>query len=137
MITFFRHYLFLTPIVVLVLCELTKLLVHMIRTGEWHEKLFVPGGFPSTHSAFVTSMLIIVAHKSDIGSPEFVIALCISAITWYDAIFVRRELGLQAHVLNKLQKRAHLRERLGHTLLEVLGGIAFGAFFTMLGIALA
>lgn len=137
MLPFLHQYLFLTPVLVLVLCELTKAGIAILRKGAWHEQLFVPGGFPSTHSAFVTSMLTIVGHKSTVESPEFVIAFCVAAITWYDAIFVRNELGRQAEILNKLQHWKHLRVRLGHTFTQVLGGILFGGAITLIGIALA
>lgn len=137
MLPFFRQYLFLTPVLVILLSEVTKLCIHRLKEGNWHDRLLLPGGFPSTHSAFVASMLIIVAHKIGVHSPEFAIAFCLCAITWYDSIFVRRQLGLQAELLNQLQRDVHLRSRLGHTATEVLGGIAFGAAITLVGISIA
>lgn len=129
-----RDYLFLIPLVVLVLCELTKALVEGLRTGNWHEKLFHSGGMPSTHSAFVTSLLILVGYKTTLTSIEFAIAFCFAAVMWYDAMSSRRAIGLQAALLNKMQKLQHLTERLGHSFAEVLGGIVFGSAVTMVGI---
>ena len=132
-----RQYLFLIPLVVLVASEITKLAVSYLKTGSWHEKFFHPGGFPSSHSAFVTSLLIIVWRRLGPDSAEFAIAFCFACIVWYDAIFARRELGIRAHTLNRLQHWEKLRERLGHSFAEVLGGIGFGAAVTILGISLS
>lgn len=132
-----RQYPFLIPVVVMVLCELTKALVENVRTGQWHLALFRSGGMPSTHSAFVTSMLIIVERMTGMGSTEFVIAFAVAAVVWYDAMNVRREVGLQAEILNKLQKLKHFTERVGHSFKEVIGGIIFGTAVTYVGVWLS
>ncbi|MBI3332360.1 divergent PAP2 family protein [Candidatus Peregrinibacteria bacterium] len=134
---YLRAYLFLIPLFVLVLSELVKIAVEGIRTGNWHERLFRSGGMPSSHSAFVTSLLMIVEHKRGIESVEFAIAFCFAAIVWYDAMGVRREVGRQAELLNRLQKWQKLSVNLGHSFLEVLGGIVFGAAVTLVGIWLS
>lgn len=132
-----RQYPFLIPVVVMFFCELTKAVVENMRTGQWHLALFRSGGMPSTHSAFVTSMLIIVERMTGMGSTEFVIAFAVAAVVWYDAMNVRREVGLQAEMLNKLQKFRHFTERVGHSFREVLGGIVFGTAVTYVGIWLS
>ncbi|MDD4319674.1 MAG: divergent PAP2 family protein [Candidatus Peribacteraceae bacterium] len=129
-----RTYLFLIPLVVLLLSEIVKMLVDQRRTGEWHAPLFRPGGMPSSHSAFVTSLLIVVGRKLGVESTEFAISFVFAAIVWYDAMSARRELGEQAAILNRLQQWKHLKERLGHSFIEVVAGIAFGAVVTMVGI---
>lgn len=134
---FLRTYLFLIPVVVLVLSELAKLLVGRIRTGEWRDHFFHPGGMPSSHSAFVTSLLILVGRKLGTDSVEFSIAFVFASIVWYDAMSARRALGQQAAVLNRLQHWKHLSERLGHSFKEVLAGIVFGAAVTQVGIWLS
>src|SRR3989338_6619356 len=129
------RYLFLIPVVVLVLCEITKLSVASVRQGRFaYEAFFHAGGFPSSHSAFVTSLLIVVGRMSGIESVEFAIAVVFASIVWYDAFHARRELGLQAEILNRLQKWKHFTTQLGHSFKEVVGGIAFGALVTMIGI---
>src|SRR5205823_866318 len=131
------EYLFLIPLTVAFLCELTKLWIEIWKSGNWHEKLFRPGGFPSTHSAFVTSLVIIVGRKLGTTSPEFAIAFVFACLMWYDAMSSRRAIGEQAKLLNRLQKWERLTERLGHSFLEVLGGIAFGSLVTAVGIWLS
>jgi acid phosphatase family membrane protein YuiD len=137
MLDYLRTYLFLIPLVVLVFAEVTKMVIDQLREGTWHARLFQPGGFPSSHSAFVTSLLIVVGRKLGLESTEFAIAFVFAAIVWYDAMSARRALGEQAKILNRLQHWQHFRERLGHSLTEVLGGITFGAIVTVFGIWLS
>lgn len=132
-----HDYLFTIPVVVLVLTEITKMLVENFRSGAWHLALFRPGGFPSSHSAFVTSLLIIVWHKLGLQSVEFAMAFVFAGIVWYDAMSVRRAVGEQAKALNQLQTLRHFAERLGHSFVEVIGGIAFGAVVTAIGIVMS
>jgi uncharacterized protein len=129
-----RQYPFLIPVVVMVLSELTKAAIEHIRTGEWRDGLFRTGGLPSTHSAFVTSLLIIVERKMGMHTVEFAIAFVFAAVVWYDAITLRHEVGLQAEALNKLQKKTRFRVQIGHSLKEVVAGIIFGTAVTYVGI---
>jgi len=131
------QYLFLIPLVVLVLCEITKLTVEWVRKGSWHPKLFHPGGMPSSHSALVTSLLIVVGKKLGVSSVEFAISFVFASIVWYDAMSARRALSQQAEILNRLQHWKRLRVELGHSFSEVLAGIVFGAAVTLLGIFLS
>ena len=133
----FRLYPFLIPFVVGVLCEITKIINEGIRTGRWHDGIFRPGGMPSTHSAFVTSLLIVVWQKMGPESSEFAIAFVFACIVWYDAMHSRKEIGQQAKILNRLQHWEHLAERVGHSFKEVVGGIVFGAVVTSVGIWLS
>lgn len=129
-----RTYLFLIPLVVLVLCEIAKYFVEELRTGAGHRHLFQQGGMPSTHSAFVMSLLIVVGHKTGADSVPFAISTVLACIVWYDAIGVRAILGEQARVLNVLQHFHRLKETLGHSFTEVAAGIGFGAAVTVIGI---
>lgn len=132
--TLLSTYLFLIPLVVLVLSEIVKYITEEMKSGAGHRHLFQQGGMPSTHSAFVTSLLIVVGRKSGVDSVAFAITTVFACIVWYDAIGVRAVLGEQARVLNLLQHVHRLRETLGHSLPEVFAGIAFGAAVTMVGI---
>ncbi|MEK7218876.1 MAG: divergent PAP2 family protein [Patescibacteria group bacterium] len=132
-----RTYLFLIPLVVLILAEVTKMLVEQAKTGSGHLRLFHPGGMPSSHSAFVTSLLIVVGKKLGVDSVEFAIAFVFASVTWYDAFSSRHAIGEQAKILNRLQHWQHLTERLGHTLKEVAGGILFGTLVTVIGVWIA
>ncbi|PIR52537.1 hypothetical protein COU76_05780 [Candidatus Peregrinibacteria bacterium CG10_big_fil_rev_8_21_14_0_10_49_10] len=127
-------YIFLIPLVVLVLTECMKVVVEWARGGVWHQKLFHPGGMPSTHSAFVTSLLIVVWRKLGIESTEFAIAFCFACFVWYDAMVTRRVLEEQSKLLNRIQHFKKFAEDVGHSALEVVAGILFGAMVTAVGI---
>jgi hypothetical protein len=129
-----RHYIFLIPLIVGILSEILKIITEGIERGAWHEGLFRSGGMPSSHSAFVTSLLIVVGKIVGTTSIEFAIAFVFACIVWYDALSFRHALGEQAKILNRLQHWEHLSERLGHSFKEVIGGILFGAAITMVGI---
>ncbi len=131
---FLSTYIFIIPLIVGLLSEMLKIFTEGIERGTWHEGLFRPGGMPSTHSALVTSLLIVVAEKSGLDSVSFAIAFVFACLVWYDAMSSRRAIGQQAELLNRLQKWVHLSERLGHSFKEVVGGIVFGAVVTALGI---
>ncbi len=127
-------YIFIIPLIVGLLSEAVKVCTEGMERGAWHEGLFRSGGMPSSHSALVTSLLIVVAEKSGLDSVAFAIAFIFACIVWYDAVSSRRAIGEQAKILNRLQKWEHLSERLGHSLKEVVGGIIFGASITLIGI---
>ncbi len=129
-----REYPFIVPVVVALLSEIMKVTVEGLRTGQWHAGMFRSGGMPSSHSAFVTSLLIVVGRLSGLRSVEFAIVFVFACLTWYDATSSRRAIGEQAKILNRLQQWEKFSERLGHSLAEVLCGIAFGAIATMAGI---
>lgn len=113
------------------------MLTEYLRTGKWHATLFRTGGMPSSHSAFVTSLLIIVEQKVGMESVEFAMAFVFAAVVWYDALSLRREVGLQAEMLNRLQQWQHFTERVGHSFKEVIAGIIFGCVVTYIGIWLS
>ncbi len=131
------HYLFLIPLAVGLITETLKIVVEGIESGEWHRGIFRSGGMPSTHSAFVTSLLIVVALKSGPESTAFAISFVFACIIWYDAMSSRRAIGEQGKILNRLQKWSHFSERVGHSFKEVVGGIVFGAAITMIGVWLS
>ncbi len=128
------EYLFLIPLVVLFLSEVAKIIVEYVKTGDWDEGIFKTGGMPSSHSAFVTSLIIIVYQKLGMQSVEFAMAFVFASVVWYDAMSVRRAVGQQAEILNKLQRKQKLKIRLGHSFAEVIAGIAFGAVVTQIGV---
>lgn len=131
---FLRTYIFMIPIIVGLLAEMLKIIVEGIERGAWHEGILRPGGMPSSHSAIVTSLLIIVGWRTGLDSVEFAIAIVFAFIVWYDAASSRRAIGMQGKILNRLQKWVKFSERVGHSILEVCGGILFGAAITSLGI---
>jgi len=99
---------------------------------------FGTGGMPSSHAATMTGTTLAIGLFSGFDHPAFAIAVAISMIVIYDAAGVRREAGFHAEALNRLidewfaltktpqadQKK--LKEMLGHTPIEVVGGVLTG-----------
>lgn len=108
------------------------------------ERLVGSGGMPSSHSALVTAMTTSVARINGFSSTQFAIAVVVSLIVMYDASGVRRAAGKHAQEINKIKVQIDLldgqqdnfdpklKELLGHTPLEVIGGALLGVAVAML-----
>lgn len=117
--------------------QCSKVLLEFVSGRFSPDRLTGGGGMPSAHSATVCGLTTAVALTQGGGSPEFVIALFLAIIVIYDARGVRYETGQQARILNRLRERDEeegkaavqerpLQEKMGHTLPEILVGIAVG-----------
>lgn len=93
------------------------------------------GGMPSSHSSSVMGMSTAIGIINGYDSPIFGFALIISFVVMYDASGVRRSVGKQAIILNKMIldfyenhhiKEGRLKELVGHTPYEVLAGATLG-----------
>ncbi len=110
-----------------------KLPMEYFRTREWKWSILLSaGGMPSSHSALVVGVTHGVGLFYGFDSPLFALAVALTMIVIYDAAGVRRQAGMHAERINLLFDellRGHiwdeneLREVLGHTPLEVTGGI--------------
>ena len=96
---------------------------------------FAPGGMPSSHSALLVAGTIAVGLYHGFDNPLFAIAVAITMIVVHDAAGVRRQAGFHAERINYLFEellKGHgwdekdLKEVIGHTPLEVVGGIILG-----------
>lgn len=104
------------------------------------ERLVGSGGFPSSHTSFVISTTTALYFKNNGITDLFVVALVFSIVVMYDASGVRREAGRQAQILNQIVeyfskrnipvilkgREIALKELLGHTPIEVFGGLILG-----------
>lgn len=94
------------------------------------------GGMPSSHSALVVSLAMMVGFLHGFETAAFATCAVLSLVVMYDAAGVRRETGTQATVINQILKDVlingkpisdeELKELVGHTPLEVLGGAIVG-----------
>lgn len=119
------------------LAQLVKVLAKLFTTGKLDFRILAKsGGMPSSHSSCTMAMATSVGIIEGYNSVSFAIALCLASIVMYDAAGVRRTVGLQARVLNKMieeifSEHPHIsgeriKEFLGHTPKEVLVGALFG-----------
>ncbi|HPF88404.1 MAG TPA: divergent PAP2 family protein [Candidatus Limiplasma sp.] len=99
------------------------------------------GGMPSSHSAMVIALMMSVGFLDGFDTAAFGICVVLALIVMYDAIGVRRETGTQATVINRILKEVfinghrisdeELKELIGHTPFEVLGGVVVGCLTTV------
>lgn len=99
-------------------------------------RFFGPGGMPSSHSTIVCSLTVCIGLYEGFNTSIFVVCCVLSLIVMYDASGVRRAAGEQAKMINMIVdaweerdpvlKEKKLKELLGHTPLEVLGGAFLG-----------
>lgn len=118
------------------LAQVIKIPLDYLRTRRWNwALLFTTGGMPSSHSALVTSTTLAVGLYYGFDHPTFALGVAITMIVTYDAAGVRQQAGIHAQRINVIFEellRGHpinekdLRVVLGHTPLEVVGGILLG-----------
>jgi acid phosphatase family membrane protein YuiD len=120
----------LTPVITWAAVGPIKFLISSARNRRWAFNLVGNGGFPSNHSSVVTAMATLIALREGMGHPAFGVAVTLCFIVMIDANSLRQHVGRQAKAINRIAKDdgAHtwLRERMGHTLVEIGGGIATG-----------
>ena len=124
------------------LAQLIKVPLHYLLHREWDWGLLLStGGMPSSHSALVTGAFIAVGLQEGFNSALFAIAFVVAMIVVYDATGVRRHAGDHARVINLMidelltghpLAEKELKEVLGHTPREVLGGILLGMLMAYL-----
>lgn len=120
----------LTPFLAWLVAGITKFVINSVKAKRFALDLIGYGGLPSNHSAIVSSMAALVALKEGLGHPAFGVAVTLAFIVMLDANSLRRQVGKQAAAINKLavgsSDHHFLRERMGHTRVEIATGIAVG-----------
>jgi uncharacterized protein len=116
--------------------QLIKVPLEYIYTRRWNwSLLFNAGGMPSSHSALVAAIAYSTGVHSGFGSSDFALAFALAMIVIYDATGIRRQAGKHAEIINAMindlasghpLREEQLREVLGHTPLEALGGMLLG-----------
>ncbi|GAB2876565.1 hypothetical protein GCM10027277_52470 [Pseudoduganella ginsengisoli] len=119
-----------TPLITWTSVGPIKFLINSAKSRRWAFNLVGNGGFPSNHSAVVSSMATLIALREGMGHPAFGVAVTLCFIVIIDANSLRQHVGRQAAAINRIADgdKAHtwLRERMGHTLVEIAGGLATG-----------
>lgn len=120
----------LTPFLAWLVAGVLKFLVNSLRTGKLAFGLIGYGGLPSNHSAIVSSTAALIAFQEGLAQPAFGVAVTLAFIVILDASSLRRQVGKHARAINALVANSTehplLRERMGHTRLEIAAGIAVG-----------
>ena len=142
-----QNHVLITGLTGWILAQVLKIPIDLFQNRHWNWALFfAAGGMPSSHSALVTSTAMAVGLHYGFDNPMFGVATALAMIVVYDATGIRRQAGMQAQKINILVEELlkghpiseeHLREVLGHTPLEAMGGVilglivAFGLWFLL------
>ena len=118
------------------LAQIIKVPLYYLQTRKWNwALLFTTGGMPSSHSALMTATTLAIGLHYGLDHPTFALGVALTMIVTYDAAGVRQQAGIHAHRINVIfgellhghpVSERDLREVLGHTPLEVIGGILLG-----------
>lgn len=126
------------PAGVWVISQVLKVLVVLAREKRLELQFLVgSGGMPSSHTALVCSLATVVGMTQGFGSVVFAVVAILAMVVMYDAAGVRRAVGRQSAILNRivkelLEKRPRdeverdLREFIGHTPFQVIAGAVLG-----------
>lgn len=126
----------MTAVLAWLVAQILKFIFHLLMHKKLDLTRFVgSGGMPSSHSAFVMGISTSVGLKLGFDSVEYAVALCFALVVMYDASGVRRAVGIQANIINKmindLKEFKHIEEKslkelVGHTPFEVFIGAFLG-----------
>lgn len=124
------------PLLLWFCIQVFKVICDVIKNKKFNfKRILGAGGMPSSHTAVVTSLSMLVGRSEGFDSAVFAVALVFSMVVMYDAAGVRRAAGKQAHLLNKIvetpgltgvEVQERLVEVLGHTPLQVIVGAIIG-----------
>lgn len=119
----------ITPFFAWLVAGCAKFAINTIRAKRLAFDLIGYGGMPSNHSSIVSSATAIIAFKEGLQEPALVVALALAFIVILDANSLRQQVGKHAQIINILNKNKGekpLRERMGHTRLEIMAGVVIG-----------
>ena len=132
----------LTAIAAWLMAQLLKPPLEYLRKGKWKwGYLLSAGGMPSSQSSLMVGATMGIGLHQGFDSAVFALSIAMTMIVIYDAAGVRREAGRHAEKINILIEELlaghpisdkQLREVLGHTPMEVLGGICLGIVVSLL-----
>jgi acid phosphatase family membrane protein YuiD len=138
----FQNYVLIAALIAWGIAQTIKVPVEYLQTRRWNWALLVQaGGMPSSHSALIVAITHGIGLSVGFGTPLFALAFAISMIVIYDATGIRRQAGKHAERINAMindlaagnpLKQEQLREVLGHTPGEALGGILLGLLVAQL-----
>ncbi len=132
----FHNYVLVAGLIAWALAQMLKVPVEYLQTRRFNWALLVQaGGMPSSHSALIVGIAHGIGLSMGFDSALFALAFAMAMIVIYDATGIRRQAGKHAELINAMindlaagnpLKEEQLREVLGHTPLEALGGILLG-----------
>lgn len=125
------------------LAQFIKVILNSVRDRrpQWHYFIST-GSMPSAHCALVSSLSTSIGIIEGLNSILFAISGVLAIIVIYDAGGVRRTVGMQSTILNRMLDESfkgnpivkqRLKELIGHTRMEVIAGVILGILIGYLG----
>ena len=137
-----RMFPFYAAILACVIAQVLKPFLYYLINRKWEFiRIFSSGGMPSSHVALVSSLCLAVGLVEKFSSTIFAVTLAISLIIAFDAANVRyysgQNIALTKKLIDDLVELGNLKaedpiyhkkmkEVLGHTYIEVIGGAITG-----------
>jgi len=122
--------------------QFLKVPIEYLLRRRWNWGLwFGSGGMPSSHSSLSVATTLSIGLYYGFGTPLFALAFAVTMVIVYDAAGVRRQAGYHAEKINLLIEelfsgqpisQERLKEVLGHTPREVIGGVILGVLIALL-----
>ncbi len=133
----FSNKIFIATLASWIIAQAIKVLIGVIRQRRFDFRWFLgTGGMPSSHVAGASCLAFASGLEYGFDGIYFALAASFAIVVMFDAQGVRRATGRQARILNKIMEdiywqgkieEGRLRELVGHTPIEVIGGFLLGA----------
>jgi uncharacterized protein len=131
-----NNHVLISALIAWSLAQIIKIPLEYLHTGKWNwALLFRAGGMPSSHSALITAATHSIGLIYGFNTAAYALAFVSSMIVIYDATGIRRQAGKHAEIINAMindlatghpLREEQLREVLGHTPMEAVGGLLWG-----------
>jgi hypothetical protein len=131
-----KNKIFITTLSSWIIAQTIKVITGVISQRKFDFRWFVgTGGMPSSHTAGASCLATAIGLAHGFDSTYFALAASFAIVVMFDAQGVRRASGKQARILNKIMddiywqgkiQEGRLRELIGHTPIEVIGGFVLG-----------
>jgi acid phosphatase family membrane protein YuiD len=127
-----KYELLLAPIAGWAIAQGIKFGLTLRKDGLQLSDLYTSGGFPSSHTASIVPVVVLLGLRRGLDDPLFALAAIMTALVMYDAVGVRRSSGENSTAIKELAQKSgktlttRMHGAKGHTPYEVMGGIIVG-----------
>lgn len=136
LVTISKNKIFMTTLSAWIIAQAIKVAIGVIRQKKFDFRWFLgTGGMPSSHTAGASCLAAATGLEYGFSGILFALAASFAIVVMFDAQGVRRATGKQAKILNMIMddiywqgkiQEGRLRELVGHTPIEVIGGFILG-----------
>jgi len=137
-----KNKILMTTLSAWLIAQTIKVTIGVIRQKRFDFRWFIgTGGMPSSHATGASCLATAIGLEYGFNSVYFALAAAFAIVVMFDAQGVRRATGKQARILNKITEdiywqgridEGRLRELIGHTPVEVIGGFLLGVAIAFL-----